>query len=458
MQGLNICVSSQTPLVQFLARERTARRSRRGEGPVELEALEQGVDYRFSPGGVTRMVYPFLRRGLEGGLLRSAHWVALNPHAPPLARLHGVILHHTSLEHRRLSGYSKTKESLWGAVHGTGDPRGRDELFWTEDFSEYTYYNRATAERIRELDRTNDFDLFYVHDFQQLPTGEMLRTPKFKVFRWHIPFDERTLPADWKPTLVRLLNSYDIVVASSRRYLAAIRALGYTGRTELLYPYLDPEEYGQPARPEIDATCARWGIAAEDDVALVVGRMDPMKGQDQAIRAFERVAQGHPRLKLVLVGNGSFSGSRGGLGLSKSQLWHRSLERLAAKLGVGPRVIFTGYVDQRGLDCLYERSRFTLLPSSEEGFGLVAVESWLHRRPTLVSERAGVAELVSASKDELLIDPADPADIARKMKGLLDGGSRAEELGRAGHDWSRQCWIDSALSEESRLISGAIEA
>lgn len=458
-QGLNVCISSQTPLVQFLAPENGRGGSRRAEEPVDLGALRPDIDYRFSPGGVTRMVYPFLRHGMEDGLVRSAHWVALNPNAPRTARLGEIYLHHTSLGRERLAGYGKTKESLWGAVHGTGDADSQDGLFWTEDFAEYTYYNRATAERMRALDGRHDFDLFYVHDFQQLPTGEMLHTSKFKIFRWHIPFDERTLPVDWKPTLKRLLNGYDVVVASSRRYLAAIRTLGYRGRTRLLYPYLDPQEYGTPPKTEVDAVCARWGLDEKDVVVLVVGRMDPMKGQDQAIRAFSRIARKHPHLKLVLAGNGSFSGARGGLALSKSDAWRRTLERLAKRSGVASRIVMTGYVDQHGLDCLYERCRFTLLPSRIEGFGLVAIEGWLHRKPTLVSATAGVAELVSDEQQGLLVDPSDPHDLAEKMETMLSlGDERVGELGRLGYFWSRQCWIDSALVKESRLLAEAVEA
>src|SRR5208282_6333858 len=98
-----------------------------------------------------------------------------------------------------------------------------------------------------------------------------------------------------------------------------------------------------------------------DPFVLVVGRMDPMKGQDRALRAFAKLRRRLPGLRLVLVGNGSFSGSAQGLALSKSGRWRKALEELASELGISEQVVFTGHVSQTELDALYERCLFTVL-------------------------------------------------------------------------------------------------
>ncbi|HTW56097.1 MAG TPA: glycosyltransferase family 4 protein [Thermoplasmata archaeon] len=457
MSSLSLCINTQTPLIQFLTPP--AAFAANG-GTTDLAGLREGVDYRYSPGGVTRMVYPLVRRLLRREVLSEAHWIALNPHAPATVRVDGLTLHNVALDPDRLAGYGRVKEAIWGRIHEIDAADRHDDLFWTEAFSEYAYYNRRTAELIRGLDADHDFDAFYIHDFQQLPVGQMLDTLKPKIFRWHIPFDASAIPEEWRAVLTGYLDSYDAIVVSAARYGDSLAELGTKAPVIRLYPYIDPDDYSRPNRAAVAETCRRFGIAPTDDVALLVGRMDPIKGQDLAIAAFGAIAERYPDLKLVLVGNGSFSGSGAGLGLSKSATWRAHLEQMAQAAGVAGRVIFTGHLPQADLDCLYERCRFTILPSVREGFGLVAVESWLHGRPVIVTERAGVAELVRDGGNGLLFDPDDPGALARKMRELLDDrtGRLLARLARNGRRTARICSLEAAETAERAMLSRLTEA
>ena len=459
MASLKVCLNTQTPLVQFLPPSAGPRVPRVWPRDVRLDDLTEGVDYRFSPGGVTRMVYPLVRRLTEEGRLDAAHWISLNPTGPETVRLRDLTLHNLRMVPGRMAGYGKTKEAMWGTIHGLHAPDQEEGLFWTDAFSEYAYYNRLTAERIRALDRTEDFDLFYIHDFQQLPVGQMLDTLKPKVFRWHIPFDAATIPGDWASLVTRYLNAYDVVIVSTDSYLDSLKSFGYEGDVRRLYPYVDPAEYARPPPTVVATTCAAKGVAPSDEVILVVARMDPTKGQDRAVRAFATLARRRPRLRLVLVGNGSFSSSRGGLGLSKSDRWRAELRQLADELEVGDRVTQTGHVSQHELDCLYERCRFTVLPSTNEGFGLVVVESWLHGKPVVVTQRAGIAELIEDGENGLLFDPEDPDQLARQMRRLLaDRDGLSARLAKNGRITARRCSLAAAAKAESGLFLRLLEA
>ena len=459
MSPSSICINTQTPLVQFLDPGAAATANGTREG-VDLSSLREGVDYRFSPGGVTRMVYPLVRRLLERGVLTEVHWVALNPRAPPVARAGAITLHNVRLDAGRLAGYGEMKEALWSRIHDLEPDRPHDDLFWSEAFSEYAFYNRRTAELIRQLDAAHDFDAFYVHDFQQLPVGQMLETLKPKVFRWHIPFDLDLIPPQWRSVLAGYLDSYDAVVVSAAAYARSLAALAPTRKVIRLYPYVDPAEYSRPGPDAVEAASVRFGLATGDDVALLVGRMDPVKGQDLAISALSTIAAEYPRLRLVLVGNGSFSGSGSGLGLSKSAAWRAHLEEMVRTLGLTERVVFTGHVSQSDLDCLYERARFTLLPSVREGFGLVAVESWLHGKPAIITRRAGIAELVHDRENALLFDPSEPGSLAEQMRRLLDDGAGklVARLVRRGRSTSRKCSLAAAERAERAMLEELMEA
>ncbi len=453
MPKLRLLVNTQTPLVQFLRRPGAGRPA--AETPsVDLTRLTEGIDYRFSPGGVTRMVFPLVRKLLADGVLESAHWVSLNPNAPVTAELPGITLHHVRIDPERMAGYGTTKEAIWATAHGLVSKSKTEGLFWTDDATEYTFYNRTTAMRIRELDHDLDFDLFYIHDFQQLPIGQMLGTLKPKLFRWHIPFDVSAIPSDWRPVIRRYLSAYDRIVVSSDRYRRDLERLGQRDDVLRIYPYIDPGEYKtSPTSAEVRATCEKFGISPRDTVGLVVARMDPTKGQDRALAALSLVKTALPTLRLVFVGNGSFSSSKGGLGLSKSESWRAQLDEKARKAEISDRVVFTGHVTQPELDALYERSDFTVLPSINEGFGLVVVESWIHRRPALVTDRAGVAELITDGENGLLFNPESATGLARQMRRIaLDDGTLRRRLVEGGRRAARTCSLDTAARQERELF------
>lgn len=458
MDPVSLCVNTQTPLVQF---KRTESATKKKAAPLKvpnLSEFEDGVDYDFSPGGVTRMVFPLVRRMIQEGTLSDAHWVSLDPEGPASLLAGGITLHSVHLTADRLKGYGVVKETLWGAAHRTvRDTPASQDVFWTDDFSEYAYYNRLTAETIGALDRKEDFDLFYIHDFQQLPIGHMLGTLKPKIYRWHIPFEASAIPDQWRELLTTYFDSYNVIIASARRYVEALKSFGYSGKVRKIYPYVDPREYSRPPKSERTAVRRKLALRDRDDVVLVVARMDPMKGQDRAIRALAGLAPRYPNLKLVLVGNGSFSSSRQGLGLSKGSRWQAELEGLARHLSVEDRVVFAGHVTQRELDALYETCKFTVLPSVEEGFGLVVVEGWLHSKAAVVSGKAGIAELIEAGRNGLLSDPDDPVRLGEAMRLLLDDGDLTHRLGREGYRTSKLCSLDAGVRAETEVITQLID-
>lgn len=456
---LRLCVASQTPLIRFrvMAKDLITKYGCPPSG-IPLSLLKEGDDYVFSPGGVTRMVFPLLKQMVGRKFITNPYWVSLNPIGPERVVVDGITLEHVALKSERMRGYGLVKEAIWNIIHGIKhEPASVAHLLWGDEYSDYTYYNRICAERILKLDAEQDFDLFYIHDFQQLPTGFMLHSLKPKVFRWHIPFNETTIPAEWKHFLLGYLDSYETVIVSSRKYLGALRRFGYRGKAYHIYPYIDPEIYKRPSRRQVEEFCEKFCIAGSDRAVLVVARLDPTKGQDRAIRAIARVAKEIPEVKLILVGNGSFSSSREGLGLSKASRWLSQLQKLTRDLKIEDRVIFTGHVNHNELEAAYARSDLTVLPSVREGFGLVVLESWLYKKPVIVSSNAGISELVVDGKNGMVFNPDNPVELADKIVELLKNSELAAKLGANGLETLRECHIGEGVRLESELLIKIVE-
>lgn len=123
----------------------------------------------------------------------------------------------------------------------------------------------------------------------------------------------------------------------------------------------------------------RCSIAGLGDApfACVLGRLDPVKGQDLALAAFEHAAPAN--LHLVLAGAPTHAD------------FARALSDRAAR---SPgRVHVTGGITPRAARALLAEATLVLVPSRAEAFGLVLVEAWAEGVPVLFSDVGGLVDL-----------------------------------------------------------------
>ncbi|MDI6855370.1 MAG: glycosyltransferase family 4 protein [Candidatus Thermoplasmatota archaeon] len=442
---LRICVNSQTPLVRFKvsAEELFEKYSELPEA-VPIELLVRGEDYDFATGGVTRMLYPLLKELRGRKLIHKPHWVSLNPIGPEVSVIDKeIFLHRFEIEPHELLGYGHFKECMWRNVHYLGEMS-----IHTHYFSDFARYNWLCAQKMLDLHLKHDFDLFYLHDFQQLLVGSMLGPVAPKVFRWHIPvYLEKLLP-EWREFLLKYLSHYDAVIVSCSKYKESLLKAGFKGRVCQIYPHIDERTYKKPSKQALNDFCRKFGIKDKDKIILVVARLDPMKGQNIAVEALGKVVKEFTEAKLLLVGDGSFSSAkRGGLGRPKGTKWHDELERIAKAHKVSKKLIFTGYASEEDLECAYTRADVTVLPSLVEGFGLVVIESWLYETPVVVSESAGVAELVKEGKNGYVFKAKDSDELATKISLLFSHPRKALELGIKGAKSAHACYLKHNLEK-----------
>ncbi len=447
MDKLRICINSQTPLVRFrLQYNELLEKYGSLPDPLPLEMLSEGEDYVFTPGGVPVMVYPLLKEMMGEGLISSPHWISLSPNAPERVTVNGITMHSISLGPKKLGSYGRSKERVWQETHDL-------QVTSTDlkDFVAYAEYNWLCTEKMFSI--LKDVDIFYVHDFQQLQVGAMIGVAAPAVFRWHIPFNLDRVSKYLRNFIVRSIEGFDAIVVSCRRDLEGLIRAGYRGRAHQIYPYVDQRIWTDPAESEVEEFCYRYGIKEDEKVVLVVARMDKMKGQDTAIRALAKIKD---PVKLLLVGDGSFSGSkRGGLALPKGAVWRAELENLAKQLGVGEKVVFTGYLSQRDLRIPYKRSDVVVLPSNKEGFGLVTIEGWLYKKPVVVSKGAGSSELVNEGINGYTLEPGDHEALVEKIKFLLSKQEDAARMGERGFDTARRCYIDEGMKKVYEVLNEA---
>ncbi|HVM97367.1 MAG TPA: glycosyltransferase family 4 protein [Candidatus Acidoferrales bacterium] len=152
---------------------------------------------------------------------------------------------------------------------------------------------------------------------------------------------------------------------------------------------------------------------------LCLGRLANCKGFDVALEAFALLATRRPKSHLVIAGDGPE---------------RTRLEALAADLGIAQRVSFLGMIPPADTAAVIAQSAIVVMPSTEETFGLVALEAAQQGRPVVASRIEGLAEVVADGESGRLVAPGDSGALATAMLELLDDASLRERLGRQAEE------------------------
>jgi D-inositol-3-phosphate glycosyltransferase len=181
-----------------------------------------------------------------------------------------------------------------------------------------------------------------------------------------------------------------------------------------------------------DQRGARRALGLGDHPVLVfVGRIQPLKGVDVAVRALH--ALGRPDAVLLVIGGAS--GADGDIEVQR-------LHALVDELGVRDQVRFIPAQPHHALSTYYRAADVCLVPSRAESFGLVALEAAACGVPVVAAAVGGLRTLVEHGETGFLIDSRDPIVYARHIETVLASPSYAHTLSRnatqlaSGYTWS----------------------
>jgi glycosyltransferase involved in cell wall biosynthesis len=165
---------------------------------------------------------------------------------------------------------------------------------------------------------------------------------------------------------------------------------------------------------------------------LVLGRLVERKGQDDAVRALVRV----PDAELVVVGGPPASGV-------DADPEVRRLRGIAADLGVGDRLVFTGSVARADVPAWVRSADVVLAVPWYEPFGITPLEAMACGRPVVATAVGGLVDSVADGVTGDLVPPRDPDRLGEVLAALLADDDRRAAYGEAGvrraerYRWSR---------------------
>lgn len=174
-------------------------------------------------------------------------------------------------------------------------------------------------------------------------------------------------------------------------------------------------------------------------ILLFVGRIQPLKGLDVAIRTLAEL--GRPDAQLVVVGGAS--GVEGESELAR-------ITALIAELGLVGRVKFFAPQPHHLLSTFYRAADVVLVPSRSESFGLVALEAAACGIPVVATAVGGLLNLIVDGKTGFLVPGRDVLGFVRYTRRLLDDSLLALSVGTAAAERAKMySWRSAALKARS---------
>ncbi|WP_144799652.1 glycosyltransferase family 4 protein [Halorubrum depositum] len=243
----------------------------------------------------------------------------------------------------------------------------------------------------------------------------------------------------------RYLATVDGVVCNSAATRDAVAALGVDPEATVVAP-----PAGDRFDPAIDDDAIEKRAAALGDSnpsplrVAFVGNIEPRKGLDTLV---EGMARADAAVELTVVGRTVDEGHVG------------DVRRLVRERGLGDRVSFAGRLSDAELADVLRESHVLAVPSRYEGFGIVYLEGMSFGLPAIASRAGGASDTVTDGETGVLVDPDDPAAVARALEGFAGDPDRLAEMGRAARRrYERHPSWSESTARVRRLLAEVADA
>jgi glycosyltransferase involved in cell wall biosynthesis len=173
---------------------------------------------------------------------------------------------------------------------------------------------------------------------------------------------------------------------------------------------------------------------------LFVGRFTSQKGLEYLLRALSLMKR--PAI-LDVVGNGGNG---------------EHYRALAQELSVSNRVAWHGQLRSDQLAGLYRAATALVVPSIDEGLGLVAVEALLCETPVVAFRSGGLTDVIQDDSTGILVTPGDTAALAAALDNVIAEPDKARTLGAAGRLYALSTFApESAAQRYSDIYAHVLE-
>jgi glycogen(starch) synthase len=318
---------------------------------------------------------------------------------------------------------SAGRDEGWDAPPDTAVDYGGDLIGQVQHYARF-----CLAAAAREA-----FDVIHAHDWLTYPAGLALARLSGKPLVVHVhstEFDRSGVNVNQPIYDIERRGMHGatkiIAVSQLTKNVIVARYGVHPDKVEVVYNGVDIDPTQQDS----------IGIGSGDKIVLYFGRITMQKGPEYFIRAAQRVLEILPDVKFVVAGNGDQAA--------------RMIE-MAANLGIGHKVLFTGFLRGKDIRRVFALADVYVMPSVSEPFGIAPLEAISHDVPAIISKSSGVSEVLTHA---LKVDFWDVNDIADKIVAVLRHPPLSRTLREHGQFEVRKLTWDGAANRCEQIYRG----
>ncbi len=212
----------------------------------------------------------------------------------------------------------------------------------------------------------------------------------------------------WLRSVTRVvLSRADQIIALSQSLAQLTESLGVPGEKIRVMPN------------GVNIDTFKLAGTKKEPVILFVGSIIRRKGVHHLIEAAPRILQSLPEYELVIIGDGPLD---------------KELQVRVDALGLNDRIRFLGVRSPTDVLLWMQKAKLFVMPSLEEGLGVVLLEALACGTPCVGSQVGGIPDVIHPEVGQLT-PPGDPDQLADAIIGLLKDEARWEDMHQRARDY-----------------------
>lgn len=165
---------------------------------------------------------------------------------------------------------------------------------------------------------------------------------------------------------------------------------------------------------------------------LFMGRIDPIKGIEYLITAFNNISRDYSDVLLVIAGDGYYR------------------DYLKSIIKTNRQIVFLGHVsDETEKHSLYRNCEMLVLPSIYEAMPMVILEAMSYAKPVIASRVGGIPSIITDGINGFLTQPRDAYGIRKQIKKLLDHPDMAHNMGTKNRELVTKQYSQDKMTKET---------
>lgn len=291
------------------------------------------------------------------------------------------------------------------------------------------------AERAKKIVEQENFDIIHAHDWMTYPAAIEAKKITGKKLILHVHATEYDRTGDLGGN-----SEVHKIEKEGLEFADKIIAVSQFTKNKIIKKYGIPENKIKVVHNAVDFDVEEttpFKISKDEKVVLFLGRITLQKGPDYFVEAAKKVLEKDSKVKFIIAGSGDME---------------LQIVQKVAALGLGDKILFSGYLRGKDVDRAYKLADLYVMPSVSEPFGITPLEALRNNIPVIISKQSGVSEVLTHA---LKVDFWDINELTNKILSVLKYRALRNELTKHGtkelrkFSWEKQALLCKQIYEEA---------